>query len=149
MALRMKGLEIFFDLCLFINIFFLCLNGIIKTSVIKSVNTIVTLLLLLELIMKIISIPFRKFVRNNNNIFQALILMVCLSEIILTFMLITDDEEITQFLRGFMAILFYRIIKYNKFAVKIMNIASKTLPSYINLIILMFVMILIYGLFAM
>lgn len=52
-------------------------------------------------------------------------------------------------MRASKAILCFRIIKYYDFAIKMMIIAEETLPSYINLTILMFTLILIYALIGM
>ena len=46
---------------------------------------------------------------------------------------------------AFKAILFYCIIKYNDFAMRMAFITEKTLPSFLNLIVLMFFIIVIYA----
>lgn len=146
-ALRTPSLLMFFDICIFVNILFLSLTGILSERIIWPINNIITILLLIELFMKIITTE--QFFSKKVNQFESLIIMICVSEIILKQMLSERLSSYFQLMRGFMAILFYRIIKYSPFAVKIMHIAEKTLPSYISLILLMFVMIFIYALFGM
>lgn len=43
----------------------------------------------------------------------------------------------------------YRIIKYNSFAVKIAKITKKSLPSFINLILLMITLMFIFAFIGM
>jgi hypothetical protein len=76
--------------------------------------------------------------------------MMCLTQILVDdFMEVgSDAARYMLLLRGSKSILFYRIIKYNGFAVRIMNIAERTLPSYLSLVVLMFIMIMVYALFA-
>lgn len=56
------------------------------------------------------------------------------------------SEQVGSVLMSLKAILAYRIIKYYPFAINMMAIATSTLPSYLNLTFLMFVLILVYGL---
>jgi hypothetical protein len=44
------------------------------------------------------------------------------------------------------ALLFFRIFRYNAFGSKMIDIAEKTLPSYVNLTLLLFFLILNYAL---
>jgi hypothetical protein len=52
-------------------------------------------------------------------------------------------------MRAFKALMFYRVLKYNTFAVRIMDIASETVPSYLNLTFLMVYVILIFAIVGM
>jgi hypothetical protein len=52
-------------------------------------------------------------------------------------------------MRGMLGFLSYRVIKYNSFAVKLANITTRTIPSYANLILLMFLTITVYAFLGM
>ena len=43
------------------------------------------------------------------------------------------------------AILAYRFIKYYSFAIKMMNLALASLPSYLNLTFLMFILVFMFA----
>jgi hypothetical protein len=58
------------------------------------------------------------------------------------------DNEI-KIMRACKALMFYRVIKYNNFAVKIISIANRTVPSYLTLVFLMFYVILIFAIVGM
>jgi hypothetical protein len=55
------------------------------------------------------------------------------------------NHQLGSVLVALKAILFYRIIKYYPFAIKMMTIARNTLPSYLNLSFLMFMLIFVSG----
>ena len=52
-------------------------------------------------------------------------------------------------MRACQGILFYRVIKYYKFAVDMATITLKAFPSFFNLIILMVFVILVFALLGM
>lgn len=60
-ALSNEMIGIFFDLCILINTVFLALHGNVSGKIIEQVNNIITILLLFELIMKLISKPLSIF----------------------------------------------------------------------------------------
>ena len=59
-TLRLKGVGIFFDLVIGFNIIFLTFTGIISDTLVADVNYVTTILLLLELLMRLISIKICK-----------------------------------------------------------------------------------------
>lgn len=52
-------------------------------------------------------------------------------------------------MRAFKAFMFYRVIKYNDFAIKISKIAIKTVPSYLNLTFLVGFVIFLFAIVGM
>lgn len=54
-TMRLRGVEIFFDFCILTNIGVLVLDGLIPLEVSTTINDIVTILLGIELFMKLIS----------------------------------------------------------------------------------------------
>lgn len=61
MAMRLKGVEFFFDLCILLNIIILSLDGVISGYLLLYVNDLITILLGIELLMKLISLDLKKF----------------------------------------------------------------------------------------
>lgn len=53
--MRLEEVTIFFDICVFINIVALALKGLISTELVLIINNISTILLVIELAMKIVS----------------------------------------------------------------------------------------------
>jgi hypothetical protein len=64
-ALRTTELEIFFDLCVLVNVVFLALNGLIDDTLINLVNSVVTFTLLIELGMKLVSTPMGVYISRS------------------------------------------------------------------------------------
>lgn len=91
MTMRMKWVGNFFDLCIFINIITLSLQGFIPQDIYLFLNNIITLLLGGEMIMKLISqsisiiyinLFVEKYFSKYINILESFIVLSCLSEII-------------------------------------------------------------------
>lgn len=92
-AMQQKMFEIVFDLCVLVNIVILALEGVISSSIVVSFNNFLTLILLGELVLKLISqsiskiiifiISLEKYFEKGINIFESLIVLLCLGEILL------------------------------------------------------------------
>ncbi len=109
-------------------------------------------MLIFEIAMKSISSGMIKYFKNGINLFEFFITLICISQIIITDYNLdfnrSYDNEI-KLMRACKALMFYRIIKYNKFAIKIIAIANRTVPSYVTLTFLMFYIILIFAIVGM
>lgn len=112
-------------------------------------NNVFSFLLIFEIGMKMISQGLKKYFNNNKNLLEFIVIMVCILQIFLAGTKLSSIENEIKLMRAFKALMFYRVIKYNVFAVRIMNIAQRTVPSYLNLAFLMFFFISIFAIIGM
>lgn len=123
-----------------------------ENPVISNINDIFTVFLVIEIVFKFISMGLVRFCSKFMNIFDTLIVCACLMDILIRMFLDTIPINFTIYLnllRAMQGILFYRVIKYNKFAVRMGVITKNAFPSFFNLIILMLFVILIFALIGM
>lgn len=81
--------------------------------------------------------------RSGANIVDALIVSINVFELIINQSMV--DEQTLRVMVALKAILAYRFIKYYSFAIKMMNLALASLPSYLNLTFLMFILVFLFA----
>ncbi|CAD8200926.1 unnamed protein product [Paramecium octaurelia] len=138
-----------FDLVIFINFTFLSLWNIANSNTIHQVENVSTVLLSIELLLRITSIKIKDFTSNPNYMFQAAIVIINIIELTMKDLMNVFDEQNLRLIRGTKCLLFYRCLKYNAMAVRIGHIASMTFKQYIYLTFLMFLVIFMYALVGM
>jgi len=82
--------------------------------------------------------------KETKNVLDTILVLVCLSEIFFE-----GIDHYLILLKILKATFVYRLLKYNSFAQNILEIAYTTLPTYLNLILLMFILILNYSFFGL
>ena len=70
-----------FDLLILVNILVLSLDGMINESIVTWVNEMITICLVIELLMKLISQGFVRFLKHN--VFFNIVVLLCFLETIL------------------------------------------------------------------
>ncbi|CAD8095957.1 unnamed protein product [Paramecium sonneborni] len=138
-----------FDLVIFINFTFLSLWNIADSKTIHQIENVSTILLSIELFLRITSIKIKDFTSNPNYMFQAAIVIINIIELTIKDLLSDFGEQNLRLIRGTKCLLFYRCLKYNAMAVRIGHIASMTFKQYIYLTFLMFLVIFMYALVGM
>ncbi|CAD8172436.1 unnamed protein product [Paramecium pentaurelia] len=150
--LEEKTVSIIFDLYTMINFFILCSDGYLSSDLVDQINSVMTFLLLGEIILKIIGYGIQDFSKKTSNKLDAFVLVLCLLQYFISitqpFWLVQYSSEI-KVLRASKAFMLYRVIKYNKFIVRIMKIAQLTMKSYINITFLMFYVIFMYAIMGL
>ncbi|CAD8096268.1 unnamed protein product [Paramecium sonneborni] len=138
-----------FDLVIFINFTFLSLWNIADSNTIHQIENVSTVLLSIELFLRVTSIKIKDFTSNPNYVFQAAIVILNIIELTIKDLLNDFGEQNLRLIRGTKCLLFYRCLKYNAMAVRIGHIASMTFKQYIYLTFLMFLVIFMYALVGM
>lgn len=88
--------------------------------------------------------------RETKNVLDSVMIVVCVSEVFFHGVEAKGQLEVyLLILRILKATLVYRLLKYNAFAQNILEIAYETLPTYANLTLLMFFLILNYSLLGL
>ncbi|CAD8084110.1 unnamed protein product [Paramecium sonneborni] len=147
--LKNKFIKIFFDSVVLINLILLSLIGYVEEKLIKKINDLFILILIAELFLKLFQQGIIRFCYFPNNIIDTVIL-TCAFITSLDVMLNFEEENLyLDLLSSFQTFLVYRIIKYNSFAVKIAKITKKSLPSFLNLILLMVTLMFIFAFIGM
>ncbi|CAD8094810.1 unnamed protein product [Paramecium sonneborni] len=150
--LEKKVVQIIFDMYTMINFFILCSDGYLNFDLVNSINSAMTFLLLGEIIFKIIGYGIQDFTKKSSNNLDTFVIVLCLLEYFISitkpFWLQQYSSEI-KVLRASKAFMLYRVIKYNKFIVRIMKIAQLTMKSYINITFLMFYVIFMYAIMGL
>ncbi|CAD8123254.1 unnamed protein product [Paramecium sonneborni] len=139
----------FFVVCVIL-VNFLCLSliGIISNEFLSVIEDFTTIIVSLELILKLISFQTSKLIQKEQIILESFIIVINFSE--MTFRSILNEEDIIyRLIRGTKILLFHRCLKYIRMAALIGLIAKRTFKQYIYLTFLMFLMILIYALLGM
>lgn len=135
-----------FDSFILLNILALAFKTYFSYSILFAINIIVDITLLIELMLKLLVID--KFLSQKKNLLETILVILCLSELIFSNVPISKLDLFITILTILKAALFYRLLKYNDFAESILIIASDTMPSYANLTLLMFFLIMNYALFG-
>ncbi|KAM3140245.1 Sodium channel protein type 4 subunit alpha [Paramecium bursaria] len=149
--LRKQSVSTFFDLIVLINVLLLCLEDLIDNPIIEQLNDACNILLVIEIIVKMISVGPIKYCYKFQNLFDFFFVSMIVSEVLIRFF-VHDYSSLQTYLnimRACQGILFYRVIKYYQFAVEMATISLKAFPSFFNLIILMVFVILVFALLGM
>ncbi|CAD8082710.1 unnamed protein product [Paramecium primaurelia] len=150
--LEEKTVSIIFDLYTMVNFFILCSDGYLSSDLVDSINSFMTFLLLGEIVLKIIGYGIKDFTKKSSNNLDSFVIVLCLLQYFISitqpFWLVQYSSEI-KVLRASKAFMLYRVIKYNKFIVRIMKIAQLTMKSYINITFLMFYVIFMYAIMGL
>ncbi|CAD8110423.1 unnamed protein product [Paramecium primaurelia] len=148
MIITNKFTNFFVDCVILINFLCLSLIGIISNQFISVIEDFTTIIVSLELVLKIISFQTSKLIQKEQIILDSIIIIINFYE--MTFRQILNQQDIiARMLRGTKILLFHRCLKYIRMAVLIGLIAKRTFKQYIYLTFFMFLMILIYGLLGM
>ncbi|CAD8178808.1 unnamed protein product [Paramecium pentaurelia] len=150
--LEERMVSIIFDLYTMVNFFILCSDGYLSSDLVDSINSVMTFLLLGEIVLKIIGYGIKDFTKKSSNNLDSFVIVLCLLQYFISitqpFWLVQYSSEI-KVLRASKAFMLYRVIKYNKFIVRIMKIAQLTMKSYINITFLMFYVIFMYAIMGL
>ncbi|CAD8075875.1 unnamed protein product [Paramecium primaurelia] len=148
MIITNKFTNFFVDCVILINFLCLSLIGIISNQFLSVIEDFTTIVVSLELALKLISFQTSRLIQKDQLIFESIIIIINFSE--MSFRQILNQQDIiARLLRGTKILLFHRCLKYIRMAVLIGLIAKRTFKQYIYLTFLMFLMILIYGLLGM
>lgn len=81
--MKNKIVESLFDTIVLFNVLLLCLEGLVESDLVSNMNDIFTVLLVIEVIFKVISVGLVRFCYKFMNIFDTLVISCCLMEILL------------------------------------------------------------------
>jgi hypothetical protein len=94
--------------------------------------------------------PLENYLKETKNVLDSILIVVCVSELFFHGIAAKSLlEDYLLFLKILKATLLYRLLKYNAFAQNILEIAYETLPTYANLMLLMFFLIFNYSLLGL
>ncbi|CAD8206266.1 unnamed protein product [Paramecium pentaurelia] len=147
--LRNRSAHIFFDLIVLINIILLSMIGYVDQNIIGQLNDCFVFILLGELFLKLVFQGINRFCSRANNFIDTFILTCSIIQSLYVYQNSGNGNIYLDLLNSSQALLIYRIIKYNNFALKIANITKKSLPSFLNLILLMITLIFCFAFIGM
>ncbi|CAD8081899.1 unnamed protein product [Paramecium sonneborni] len=152
MLINNSLINLIFDFSNLVSFCVLCSIGFLEEKVIEQINFSMTIQLIIQIILKLISQGIILFGSEGENILDSLIIITQIIYSIMTSMDIPLKENFAselKTLRASNAILLYRIIKYNQFVTRIMRIARITFKKYLSLMFLMLSIILIFSILGM
>ncbi|CAK57129.1 unnamed protein product (macronuclear) [Paramecium tetraurelia] len=149
LMLRNRSAQIFFDLIVLINILLLSMIGYVDQNIIRQLNDYFVFILLGELFLKLVFQGIKRFCTRANNFVDTFILTCSIIQSVYVNQNSGKGNIYLDLLNSSQALLIYRIIKYNNFALKIAKITKKSLPSFLNLIFLMITLIFCFAFIGM
>ncbi|CAD8124288.1 unnamed protein product [Paramecium sonneborni] len=147
--LRNRNAQIFFDLIVLTNIILLSMIGYVDENIIRQLNDYFVFILLGELFLKLIFQGIGRFCSRASNLIDTFILTCSIIQSLYVNQNFGKENIYLDLLNSGQALLIYRIIKYNDFALKIAKITKKSLPSFLNLILLMITLIFCFAFIGM
>ncbi|CAD8075491.1 unnamed protein product [Paramecium primaurelia] len=152
MQLNNTFINLIFDFSNLLSFCVLCSIGYLDEQLIEQINFYMTIQLIIQISLKLISQGIMLFGYESENILDSLIIITQIIYNIITIIDIPFKENYgseIKALRATNAILLYRIIKYNQFVTRIMRIAKITFKKYLSLMFLMLSIILIFSILGM
>lgn len=151
----------FLTFCVLMNTFILMLEGLTSDDIglfLDILNSVFTIIFILELFIKLSALGFKKYVQNYFNIFDAVI--VCISIIEFSISLTTSEGGTTsgskisafralRILRMFRVLRVTRILRSMKFMRVIVAVIVETAEQYTYVAIILLLFIYIYSLLGM
>ncbi|CAD8119651.1 unnamed protein product [Paramecium sonneborni] len=147
--LRNRNAQIFFDLIVLTNVLLLGMIGYVDKNIIRQLNDYLVFILISEQFLRLIFQGINRYCKRANNLIDIFILTCSLIQSLYLSLNSQNENIYLDLLNSSQTLLIYRIIKYNNFALKIAKITKKSLPSFLNLILLMITLIFCFAFVGM
>ena len=125
----------------------LCLEGVIDDGYLLSFNYFFTCVFTVELLFKIIGLGVRTYFKDTFNKMDCLIVVMSISEILLTIYM--DTFQSLRELRSIRVFRIFRILRTLEYVQKIANFIYKSFDSFIYIAFLLMLFNFVYGLLGM
>jgi len=115
----------------------------------QNFNLFFTIVFASEMLLKIIAFSLVGYLQDKTNLFDAIVVVISMIEIIFIESQDSATLKTLQTLKAFRVLRVMRLLRSLKFMNMIVNVLSKTLASFIYIAILLIIFILIYALLGM